>query len=323
MRMSLEKLREFATAYVDAQKQAGAWTESRDNLYKALDKIGLMITLNGRYEDKLPELDSNDLPFGKDIEEYFLDLTLPQDFDFENAGENALKPYLPSVGEVSYSRTLGRKVIGTTVAYNNVERAAINAEAAGDMIANISAKLASSYKMYTFACKKQLLGNLATKAESAGLSESVGVISDTPTGEAFIKKVKTDVEGAMFANVNCIGNNGLSDDKKHVIGGAEASDLVLYIKKGVMPVIEVDVEAAAYNGTKVALPVKIKVVDDFGSNTNVTAMLVDTRGVKLHRGYHAVRTQENAYGDFTNIFDHSEHTGFISKYTFVKVYTAA
>ena len=320
MRMSLEKLREFATAYVNAQKQAGAWSESRDNLYKALDKIGLMITLNGRYEDKLPELDGTELPLGKTIEEYFLDLTLPENFDFENSGENALKPYLPSVGEVSYSYTLGRKVIPTTIAYNTVERAAINAEAAGDMIANISAKLASSYKMYTFSCKKQLLGNLAAKAKSAGLYEKITAVTDTKTGGDFIKKVKTDIEGAMFANVNCIGNDGLEDNEKHLIGGAEASDLVLYVKKSVMPVIEVDVEAGAFNGTKVALPVRIKVVDDFGSNKNVTAMLVDTRGVKLHRGYHAVRTQENAYGDFTNIFDHSEHTGFISKYTFVKVY---
>lgn len=314
MKMTLENLKAFATAYVNAQKQAGSWVESRDNLYKALDKIGLMINLSGRYEDKLPELDGTELPLGKTIEEYFLDLTLPENFDFENSGENALKPYLPSVGEVSYSYTLGRKVIPTTVPYNNVERAAINAEAAGNMIADISAKLAASYKIYTYACKKQLLGNVAKKAETAGLTESVGIISDTASGEAFIKKVKTDIESAMFAHQGGLANA--------LIGEAEANDLVLYVKKGVMPVIEVDVEAGAFNGTKVALPVRIKVVDDFGDQDNVTAMLVDTRGVKLHRGYHAVRTQENAYGDFTNIFDHSEHTGFISKYTFVKVYTA-
>ena len=315
MKMTIAQLKAFATAYVTAAKQAGSWVESRDNLYKALDKIGLMITLSGRFEDKLPELDGNDLPLGKTIEEYFIDLTLPENFDFENAGENALKPYLPSVENVSYSYTLGRKVIPTTVPYNNVERAAINAEVAGNMIADISAKLAQSYKLYTYACKKQLLGNMAAKADAAGLSEVVGAITNNTTGEAFIKKVKTDIEGAMFAH-----EGGLA---KALIGGAWSDDLVLYVKKGVMPVIEVDVEAGAFNGTKVALPVRIKVVDDFGDQDDVTAMLVDTRGVKLHRGYHAVRTQENAYGDYTNIFDHSEHTGFISKHTFVKVYKNA
>lgn len=274
-----------------------------------------MITIDGRFQDKLPELDGSELPLGKTIEEYFIDLTLPENVDFENAGENALKPYLPSVGEVTYSYTLGKKVIPTTVPFNDVERAAIDAGTAGDMIAKIYQKLTNSYSLWTYATKKQLLGNMAAKADAAGLSEVVGAITDTASGEAFIKKVKSDVEGAMFAHEGGLANT--------LIGGAYSDDLILYVKKGVMPVIEVDVEAGAFNGTKVALPVQIKVVDDFGDQEGVTAMLVDTRGVKLHRGYHAVRTQENAYGNFVNVFDHSENTGFISKHTFVKVYKNA
>lgn len=314
-KMTIAQLKQFATSYVAANKQAGAWTETRDNLYKALDKIGLMITIDGRFQDKLPELDGSELPLGKTIEEYFIDLTLPEDVDFENAGEKALQPYLPSVGDVAYSYTLGKKVIPTTVPFNNVERAATDAGTAGDMIAKIYQRLTNSYSLWTYATKKQLLGNMAARADKAGLSEVVGVIEDTKTGEDFIKKVKSDIEGAMFAH-----EGGLA---KTLIGGAYADDLILYVKKGVMPVIEVDVEAGAFNGTKVALPVQIKVVDDFGDQENITAMLVDTRGVKLHRGYHAVRTQENAYGNFVNVFDHSENTGFISKHTFVKVYKNA
>lgn len=314
-KMTIAQLKNFATSYVAANKQAGAWAETRDNLYKALDKIGLMITIDGKFQDKLPELDGAELPLGKTIEEYFIDLTLPENVDFENAGENALKPYLPSVGDVAYSYTLGKKVIPTTVPFNDVERAAIDAGTAGDMIAKIYQRLTNSYSLWTYATKKQLLGNMAARADEAGLSESVGDIKDTATGENFIKKVKSDIEGAMFAH-----EGGLA---KTLIGGAYSDDLILYVKKGVMPIIEVDVEAGAFNGTKVALPVQIKVVDDFGDQENITAMLVDTRGVKLHRGYHAVRTQENAYGNFVNVFDHSENTGFISKHTFVKVYKNA
>lgn len=58
------------------------------------------------------------------------------------------------------------------------------------------------------------------------------------------------------------------------------------------------------------------------TNDGVYALLVDNRGIKLHRGYHAIRSSENADGDFINYVDHSEHTGFISKYTFIKAYSS-
>ena len=319
MKMTLEQLKEFAVAYVDAAKQAGAWEASHANLYGVVDKIGKMITLDGNFQDKLPELDGEDLPLGKTIEEWFIDLTMPVNFVDPASGTasdiatGALKPYLPSVGDVSYSYSLGRKVIPTTIPYNNVERGAIDSEAAGNMIAKITQKLTDSYSLYRYQVKKQLLGNLATKVLDEGAETYVPTVTDTTSGEAFIKQVKTDIETASFANEgNCLSGS--------LIGASYNDDLVLYVKKGVMPIIEVDVEAGAFNGTKVALPVRIKVVDDFGNAEGVTAMLVDSRGVKLHRGYHAIRPQENGFSDFVNMFDHSEHTGFISKYTFVKVY---
>ena len=318
MKMTLNELKEFAVAYVDAAKQAGSWEASHNNLYGVLDKIGKMVTLDGNFQDKLPELDGEELPLGKTIEEYFIDLTMPVDFvdlsgDAATIAQGALKPYLPSVGDVSYSYTLGRKVIPTTIPYDNVERGAIDANAAGNMIAKVTQKLTDSYSLYRYQVKKQLLGNLVEKAREEGLATSVPAIIDTTSGENFIKQVKSDIETASFANEgNCLANT--------LIGASYNDDLILYVKKGVMPTIEVDVEAGAFNGTKVALPVRIKVVDDFGAAEGVTAMLVDTRGVKLHRGYHAIRAQENGFSDFVNMFDHSEHTGFISKYTFVKVY---
>ena len=326
-KMTLSGLQSFAASYVAAAKQAGTWSETHDNLYGVVDKIGKMVMLDGSFQDKLPELDGEDLPLGKTIEEYFIDLTLPVDFTPPSATsatsaivEGALKPYLPSVESVSYSYTLGRKIIPTTVPYDNVERGCVDTQAAANMITKIYQKLTDSYSLYRYACKKQLLGNFyakaATASNAATLVETISAITDTASGEAFIKKVKADIENASFANEgHCLGNT--------LIGAASPDDLVLYVKKGVMPIIEVDVEAGAFNGTKVALPVKIKVVDDFGDQSNIVGMLIDSRGVKLHRDYHAIRPQENGFSDFVNMFDHSENTGFISKYTYFKAYVTA
>lgn len=325
-KMTLESLKTFATSYVAAAQQAGAWQETHNNLYKVLDKVGKMITLDGEFQDSLPELSGDDLPLGKTIEEYFIDLTMPVDFKApDNSGtgyaEAALKPYLPDTEEPCYSYSLGRKVLPTTIPYDNVERGAINAEAAGNMIAKVTEKFADSGSLYRFALKKQLIGNMITKAVEADANagkivSTIAVPTDTATGEAFIKEVKTIKENLEFANEgNCLS--------KTLIGKTPESNLILYVKKGVLPSLEVDTLTGAYHLDKIAMPCRVKVVDDFGSaDEKVFAVMLDSRGVKLHKDYLTTKPQENAFSDFVNLFEHSEYTGFISKFTAVHVFKA-
>ena len=315
-KMTLAQLKAFTATYVAAAKQAGAWSDSTANFIGLLDKIGKQITIDGRFNDTLPELNGDDLPYGKTIEEWFIDLTLPATYTDPTSGEfnaaDTLKPYLPSVEDVAYNYTLGRAVISTTVPFDNFERAALGAEEAGNMAAKIMERLTNSYTLYTYAQKKQLLGNMATKAVTANRSSVVAIPADTETSEAFIKQVKSDVEAASFAS------EGTS------LGGAligATPELTLFVKKGVMPTVQVDAMAGAFHAEDLAIPANIKVVDDFGNaDAKIYAILADPRGIKLHRGYHAVRENMNGQGDFINYFDHSENTGFISKNTFVKVY---
>ena len=315
-KMTISGLQTLAKTYVAAAKQAGTWTNSTNNLYKAIDKIGKMVMIDGQFIDKLPELDGDELPLGKTIEEYCIDLTLPEAYGaIATEGGKDPAPALPTVENCSYSYSLGREKIKTTVPYDNVERAAHSVEDASNMITKILERLGNSYEMFKFAAKKQLLGNAADKAVTAKLVTTIAKPVDTATSEAFIKQIKQDVETASFPNEG--GLNG------SLIGAAP--ELVLYVKKGVMPIVEVDALAGAFNEGRLAIPAKIKVVDDFGSmtNTGVYAILVDPRGIKLHRDYHAIRQSENADGDFINYVDHSEHTGFISKNVFIKAYKAA
>ena len=315
-KMTISGLQTLTQKYVAAAKQAGTWTNSSDNLYKAVDKIGKMVMIDGQFIDKLPELDGDELPLGKTIEEYFIDLTLPEAYGNITTAAGADKaPALPTVENCSYSYSLGREKIKTTVPYDNVERAARSVQHASNMITKILERLGNSYEMFKFAAKKQLLGNAADKAVTAKLVTTIAKPVDTATSEAFIKQIKQDVETASFPNEG--GLNG------SLIGAAP--ELVLYVKKGVMPIVEVDALAGAFNEGRLAIPAKIKVVDDFGTmtNTGVYAILVDPRGIKLHRDYHAIRQSENADGDFINYVDHSEHTGFISKNVFIKAYKAA
>lgn len=318
-KMTISALQSAMASYVAAAKQAGAWSASTGNFVGLLDKIGKQVTIDGSFNDRLPELDGDELPLGKTIEEWFIDLTLPTAYtDIASEGAYDNVPALPTVGSVAYCYTLGRMKVKTTLPYDNFERGMISTEGVANMAAKILERLQNSYDLAKFAIKKQLLGNAIDKAVTAGAVQTLAVPVDTQTGEGAVKQLKKDIESAQFAHMgDCLaGSNCL-------IGASP--ELVLYVKKGVMPSLEVDTFAGAFNREDLAVPARIKVVDDFGTPTNSTvwAILVDPRGIKLHNGYNAIRSHENADGDFINYVRHFEFTGFISKYAFIKVYKPA
>lgn len=318
-KMTISGLQSAMASYVAAASQAAAWSASTGNFVGLLDKIGKQVTIDGGFNDKLPELEGDELPLGKTVEEYFIDLTLPTAYtSAATDGADDLVPALPTVESVAYCYSLGRQYVKTTLPYDNFERGMISPEASANLGAKIIERLQNSYDLTKFAMKKQLLGNAIDKAVTAGAVANLAVPVDTQTGEDAIKQVKKDIESAQFAHMgDCLaGSNCL-------IGASP--ELVLYVKKGVMPSLEVDTFAGAFNREDLAIPCRIKVVDDFGSltNSNVWALLVDPRGIKLHNGYNAVRSKENGQGDFINFYRHFEETGFISKYVFIKAYKPA
>ena len=311
-KMTIEGLETFVKTYVDKSKQAGAWVSTTDNLLKLQDKIGKQITLDGSFQDKLPELSGDDLPLGKSTEEFMIGLTMPSEFD--PTGKDNDSPAYPTVEDVAYCYTLGRKKIKTSVPYDNVERAALTAEGAATMTGKIMERIQNSQSLYEYNLKKQLLANMVDKA--AGNATVVALPNTTENAEKAIIAIKSAVEDASFAH------EGDSLTAGALIGASP--ELVLYVKKGFMPQVEVNAFAGAFNKADLAIPATIKVVDDIPcTDTKVWGLLIDPRGVKLHTGYKAMRSHENADGDFVNYTLHSEFTGFISKYTFVRVFKTA
>lgn len=135
---------------------------------------------------------------------------------------------------------------------------------------------------------------------------------DDSTGEAFIEQVKKDVEIARDSSEG----HSLSGNS---LGASEG--LVLILKQGVMPSVEVKTWAGAFQKEEVAFPTEVIVVKDFGSAPKeVYGLLVDRRGLRLHNTYNATRENANGEGDFLNIFRHTEDTAYLSRNTFVKFY---
>ena len=136
--------------------------------------------------------------------------------------------------------------------------------------------------------------------------------TDDTTGEAFIQSVKEVVEQAGdLSEGNSLNGNTL--------GAVEG--LTLFVKQGIMPVLDVKTLAGAFNLEKVALPSRIVVLRDFGNaDSKYYAVLMDSRAMRLHNTYKATRENINGDGDFLNLFEHTEDTAWISRNAFIHVW---
>ena len=311
-KMTTAQLKSFVSSYVNSAKQGGSWTPSADSISGLIEKVSKLVTIDGDYQDKLGELDAENLPEGYAIEEWFMDLVLPTAYsNATTEGAKDVVPEMPTFEDTCYSVRLGRNKIKITEPSNTFDRYCRDGNDAGSITAKILGRLENSYSLYRYNVKKQALGIYAKKAVTKGgeCLVSIAKPEDDTTGEAFIQAVKDKIEAFSFAH-----EGGL---KGALIGAAPS--LILYVKPAIKSVLDVQVEAGAFNPEKLGLGIEVKVLDDFGSGSDVDddvyAILIDPRGLKYHANYDAVRVAENADGDFRNIVRHTEGTIFQSCYT--------
>ena len=316
--LTLDALKTAVGSYVDATKQLSAtYTPTIDDFTKTVCKIGDMFTLYIPHVDKLPELSGNNLPFGETVEEFMVNDFLPSDQTYvdEAARKNAKRV---TFDEAVYSYPLKEQRFELGVPRVQFQKVALGAESMGNLVASSLQTLDSSTNAWNYAAKRQLLGNMAKAAEaasnSAELVKTVAVPVDSATGEAFIKEVKKAVEDAEDANAcNLAGH-----------AAAAAPSLRLYVKKGVMPSLEVDTQAGAFHVEKLAIPAETKVVLDFGdANESIYAILVDPRAVKLRDDFNYIDSDYDGSMSQQNFWRHLKQTGVISKYGFIRVFKKA
>ena len=323
-KLTLTNLATLTLAYIDAELQmiaADDFEYDRETYSNLIVKIGKQLMQDSIFTDRLQELSGEELPFGTTIEEYFINLLLAKDWD--GTGADALAPDDPIFGAAYYSNLLGRKTYKQTLRDNVFEKAMLGKNEAAAVAAQILKKLNDSVEVTRYGYKRQLLGNLIDKVVAAQDDDATltmvhphAVPSDVATAEAFIKLIKKRVtELAEF----------LTDTNNMSKVIAKADSLILYIKgSDIIPELDVEALAGAFNQSKVEIPVEVKILEDFGTITedaNVYAILMDPRTVRLHPHNLNAETQRNADGEFTNFYVHESYTGYISGYTNVNVFT--
>lgn len=147
------------------------------------------------------------------------------------------------------------------------------------------------------------------------LVKKIAKPSDTATSDAFIKQVKKDVE--IFTDES--EGHSLNGNTLGAIDG-----LVLILKQGIMPEIEVESQAGAFHLDKVALPTEVIVVKDFGTaNDKAYGILMDRRAVRKFNTSLIPDTDHNGDGHFEKYYLHIEDTIHISRNAGVRIYEEA
>lgn len=144
------------------------------------------------------------------------------------------------------------------------------------------------------------------------LVEKVDVPTDDVKGEAFIIAVKEAVRKMKFKNHENL--NGA------LVKPTPEANRRLVIDTSLMPELEVKTLAGAFHDERLTMPATMSEVENFGTGSDVLAILLDDRGAKLHNSYNATRTQELADDDAILYVKHTEDTAFISANTFVHVF---
>lgn len=180
MRLSLEQLKTAVASYVDDNKiDLSTLSITKNNIVGLVDTIGKIYTIDTSVYDKLPELDGGTLSFGKTVEEWQQDMTLPVDFDSDSDGNKALKDYSPSYRPVSFSISLGRKIFPTSIPYGNIERAVHNEGQYVEVVAMITKKLEDSVSAWKYESKRELIGKFIDKCEGAVGTDATAYVQNT------------------------------------------------------------------------------------------------------------------------------------------------
>lgn len=173
---------------------------------KVLNKIGLMITIRGRYVDKLEDLDGPELPLGKTIEEYFMEL--PKVLEEDRDGSEDGKPADPSFLPAYYSYSLAKKRIKITRRWDEYEEACQTEEQFLAFISVIEAAIEESTIVYKYALKRELIGRGIKLIESIIDATASGTALDGATITTAVSELPDNLKAGDYIVATAGDNKG-------------------------------------------------------------------------------------------------------------------
>ena len=161
---TIAEAKDIVSTYLDENKICvDGHTTTLDTLTGLINKIGEIVNIQQNFVAMYPELEGNDLPLGKDTEEWFGDLIPPVDFDA--SGSTTLAPHDKSYRPTSYSMDLGKKTFKATLRKDKFNKYSLTRDDVMKLSMDVLSSLANSRTLYRNTLKRGLIYNVIRKVD--------------------------------------------------------------------------------------------------------------------------------------------------------------
>lgn len=263
-----------------------------------IGKVALTIFSSRAYNNPLKLLKKGRLPLGSTLEEIFIQMAKPVEFDPE--GTDALKRVIPDGVSLYHSKDFFHTYTAS------ISRAQVRNYFTSDgtldrFFTETINSLYSGYELDEYLTIKELLVGELPNAYTLAMKP----LTDETTSKTFVRQLRQTILDLGFASnkYNPLG----------VLTHTPRENLVLFIDTKTYARIGVDVLASAFNMAEVNYNVRIIPLDNlkYGDNNSCFAMLVDSNAIKVYDKQIFMDREHNGKGAFDTFFLHvNELVGF-------------
>ena len=287
--------------------------ESTQNefLTALVNRIARVLITSKSYENPLRMFKKGILEYGETVEEIFANIAKAHQFDPATAEKEVFKREIPDVNAVFHRMNL-QNFYKVTISDEQLRQAFLSADGVTDLIGKIVDTLYTGSEFDEYLCMKQQIVDSVNSGKMYPITVEAPTAANAEAIVTTIKGISNKLE-FMSGNYNYMG----------VMTHTRKADQILLVNAEFDAVIDVNVLASAFNMDKAEFMGHKVLVDDFGSLTDVVAVLVDRNWFMVWDNLIRFTENYNGEGLYWNYFYHVWKTFSSSPFANAIVFTTA
>src|SRR5699024_2262015 len=279
-------------------------TVQNEFITSLVDRIGLVVITQKQLSNPLKKFKKGQMPYGRTIEQIYVDITQAQQYDPEDAEETVFKREIPNVKTLFHERNRQDRY-KQTIQDSSLKTAFVSWGNFENFLAGIINAIYNSAEVDEYLYSKLLIENYFAK----GHFTQVKVPHPDTQNRAmeFVKKARATVRKMTLP----FGSREWNALAVHTRSDAE--DIHIFINADLEAELDVDVLAKAFNMDKATFMGNITVIDDFAS-PGLEAVIVDRDWFMIYDNLLKMETIRNPQGLYWNYNYHVWQTFSASRF---------